>query len=59
MTSTCLTCLRKKKAKIGGLPKSPGGGPDALEQDHEYLTRAVSSQRLLDIWVEKRKEISK
>ena len=34
---------------------------DALEQDHEYLTRGgVFPQRLLDIWVEKkRKEISK
>lgn len=60
-TSTCLTCLRKKRPKIGGLPKSLEEALDALEQDHEYLTRGgVFPQRLLDIWVEKkRKEISK
>ena len=51
----------EEKAKIGGLPKSLEEALDALEQDHEYLTRGgVFPQRLLDIWVEKkRKEISK
>lgn len=44
----------EEKAKIGGLPKSLEEALDALEQDHEYLTRGgVFPQRLLDIWVEK------
>ena len=51
----------EEKAKIGGLPKSLEEALDALEKDHDYLTQGgVFPQRLLDIWVEKkRKEISK
>ena len=51
----------EEKAKIGGLPKSLEEALDALEQDHDYLTQGgVFPQRLLDIWVEKkRKEINK
>lgn len=51
----------EEKAKIGGLPKSLEEALDALEADHEYLTRGgVFPERLLQIWVEKkRKELQK
>ena len=59
--STNFDLPEEEKAKIGGLPKSLEEALDALEKDHDYLTQGgVFPQRLLDIWVEKkRKEISK
>lgn len=51
----------EEKAKIDGLPTSLSAALDALEQDHEYLTRGgVFPERLIQIWIErKRKDIAK
>lgn len=55
------TLSDEEKAKIDGLPSSLEEALKALEADHEYLTRGgVFPQRLLDIWVnKKRKEAQK
>ncbi len=46
----------EEKAKIDSLPKSLGEALDALEADHEYLTRGgVFPQRLIDIWLKKKR----
>ena len=48
----------EEKAKIKGLPKSLEEALDALESDHEFLTRGgVFPERLIKIWIQrKRKE---
>lgn len=46
--------LPEEEKKLGGLPKSLDEALDALEADHEYLTRGgVFPERLIDIWVKK------
>ena len=46
----------EEKAKIDSLPKSLDEALDALEADHEYLTRGgVFPQRLIDIWLKKKR----
>ena len=46
----------EEKAKIDALPKSLGEALDALEQDHEYLTRGgVFPERLIQIWLKKKR----
>lgn len=50
----------EEKAKIDSLPSSLEEALDALEKDHDYLTKGgVFPQRLLDIWVEKKKNDAK
>ncbi|MCE5236589.1 MAG: type I glutamate--ammonia ligase, partial [Eubacteriales bacterium] len=45
-----------EKAKIGGLPKTLDEALDALERDHEYLTRGgVFPERLIGLWIEKKR----
>lgn len=44
----------EKKAKLGGLPGSLGEALDALERDHEYLTRGgVFPERLIKLHIAK------
>lgn len=46
----------EEKAQIDSLPKSLDEALDALEADHEYLTRGgVFPQRLIDIWLRKKR----
>ena len=46
----------EEKAKLGGLPKSLEEALDALESDHEFLTRGgVFPQRLIDIWIKRKR----
>ena len=51
----------EEKAKLGGLPKTLDEALDALEKDHEYLTKGgVFPERLIEIMIEKhRKEAEK
>lgn len=51
----------EEQKKIKGLPRSLGEALDALEADHDYLTKGgVFPQRLIDIWVaRKRAELKK
>lgn len=51
----------EEKAKIDSLPKSLDEALDALEADHDYLTRGgVFPERLLNIWIDrKRKEAAR
>ncbi len=55
------TLSEEEQKKIKGLPKSLGEALDALEADHDYLTKGgVFPQRLIDIWVaRKRGELKK
>ena len=47
----------EEKAKIDSLPSSLEKALDALEADHDYLTRGgVFPQRLLDTWVRKKRQ---
>ena len=49
----------EEKAKLGGLPKSLDEALDALEKDHDYLTKGgVFPQRLIDILISKRRKES-
>ena len=44
----------EEKAKLGGLPATLDEALDALEKDHDYLTRGgVFPERLIQIWIEK------
>lgn len=46
----------EEKAKIQSLPKSLDEALDALEKDHEYLTRGgVFPKRLIEIWIKKKR----
>lgn len=51
----------EEKAKLGGLPKSLDEALDALEKDHDYLTKGgVFPERLIELMIEKhRKEAEK
>lgn len=53
------TLSEEEQKKIKGLPKSLGEALDALEADHDYLTKGnVFPQRLIDVWIDrKRKEL--
>ena len=55
------TLSEEEQKKIKGLPKSLGEALDALEADHDYLTKGgVFPQRLIDVWVaRKRGELKK
>ena len=47
----------EEKAKIKGLPKSLEEALDALESDHEFLTRGgVFPERLIKIWIQRRRK---
>ena len=57
MISTFILYRMRKRKKLKGLPKSLGEALDALEKDHDYLTAGgVFPQRLIDIWVERKRE---
>ena len=51
----------EEKAKLGGLPKTLDEALDALEKDHDYLTKGgVFPERLIELMIEKhRKEAEK
>ena len=50
------TLSPEEQKKIKGLPKSLDEALDALEADHEYLTKGgVFPQRLIDIWVARKR----
>ena len=51
----------EEKAKIDSLPKSLDEALDALEADHDYLTKGgVFPERLIEIWIDrKRKEAAR
>ena len=53
--------IEEEQKKIKGLPKSLGEALDALEADHDYLTKGgVFPKRLIDVWVaRKRGELKK
>ncbi|MEY8517041.1 type I glutamate--ammonia ligase [Lachnospiraceae bacterium 29-84] len=55
------TLSKEEQKKIKGLPKSLGEALDALEADHDYLTKGnVFPQRLIEVWMErKRKELKR
>ena len=55
------TLSEEEQKKIKGLPKSLGEALDALEADHDYLTKGgVFPERLIDVWVaRKRTELKK
>ena len=47
----------EEKAKLGGLPGSLSEALDALEKDHDYLTKGgVFPERLLEVWIEKHRK---
>lgn len=51
------TLSEEEKQKVKGLPKSLGEALDALEADHEYLTRGgVFSERLIAIWLQRKRD---
>jgi glutamine synthetase len=46
----------EEKVKVQSLPKSLDEALDALENDHEYLTKGgVFPERLIEIWLEKKR----
>jgi len=50
------TLSKEEQQKILSLPKSFDEAIDALEEDYEFLLEGgVFSQRLLEIWVEKKR----
>ena len=47
----------EEKAKLGGLPKTLDEALDALEKDHDYLTKGgVFPERLIEIMIEKHRK---
>ena len=51
------TLSEEEQKKIKGLPKSLGEALDALESDHDYLTKGgVFPQRLIDVWILRKRE---
>ena len=47
----------EEKKKLGGLPHSLEEALDALENDHDYLTKeGVFPERLLNIWIKKHRD---
>ncbi len=55
------TLSEEEQKKIKGLPKSLGEALDALEADHDYLTKGgVFPERLINVWLtRKRSELKK
>lgn len=50
----------EEKAKIQSLPRSLDEALDALEQDHDYLTKGgVFPERLIHIWIQRKRAQSK
>lgn len=50
----------EEKKKIDSLPSSLDEALDALENDHDYLTKGgVFPQRLIDLWIEKKRNDTK
>ncbi len=50
------TLSKEEQAKLQSLPKSLEEALDALEADHDYLTKGgVFPERLIEIWLEKRR----
>lgn len=51
---------REQQAKIQSLPKNLDEALDALEKDHEYLTKSgVFPERLIEIWIQRKRAESK
>ncbi|MGE5381496.1 MAG: type I glutamate--ammonia ligase [Methylocystaceae bacterium] len=51
---------KEEQAKIKALPTNLEGALDALEADHEFLLQGdVFSQRLIEIWIEKKRAEAK
>jgi glutamine synthetase len=47
----------EEQAKIKGLPRSLDEALDALEEDHDFLLAGgVFPQRLIDIWIENKRQ---
>ena len=54
------TLSAEEQKKIKGLPKSLDEALDALEKDHDYLTKdGVFPQRLIDVWIERKRAEAK
>lgn len=51
---------KEEQAKIQSLPKTLDEALDALEKDHDYLTKGgVFPQRLIEIWIDRKRKESK
>ncbi len=51
---------KEEQSKITSLPKSLDEALDALEKDHDYLTKGgVFPQRLIEIWIDKKRKEAK
>ncbi len=51
---------QEQQAKIQSLPKNLDEALDALEEDHEYLTKSgVFPERLIEIWIQRKRLESK
>ena len=51
------TLSKEEQMKIKGLPKSLGEALDALENDHDYLTKGgVFPERLIEVWTARKRE---
>ncbi len=51
------TLSKEEQLKIKGLPKSLGEALDALENDHDYLTKGgVFPERLIEVWTARKRE---
>ena len=51
---------QEQQAKIQSLPKNLDEALDALEKDHEYLTKSgVFPERLIEIWIKRKRAESK
>ncbi len=54
------TLSPEEQKKIKGLPKSLDEALDALEKDHDYLTKdGVFPERLINVWIERKRAESK
>ena len=54
------TLSAEEQKKIKGLPKSLDEALDALEKDHDYLTKdGVFPERLIDVWIARKRAESK
>ena len=54
------TLSAEEQKKIRGLPKSLDEALDALEKDHDYLTKdGVFPERLIDVWIARKRAESK
>ena len=54
------TLSKEEQAKLQSLPKTLEEALDALEADHDYLTKdGVFPERLIEIWLEKKRAEAK